>query len=32
MAELNQVMSTIKRCTVKEVILSEINLVLAKIV
>jgi hypothetical protein len=31
MAELNQVMSTIKRCTVKEVILSEINLILAKI-
>ena len=31
MAELNQVMSTIKKCTVKEVILSEINLISAKI-
>jgi len=31
MAELNQVMSMIKRCTVKEVILSEINLISAKI-
>jgi len=31
MAELNQVMSMIKRCTVKEVILSDINLISAKI-
>jgi hypothetical protein len=31
MAELNQVLSRIKRCTVKEVILSEINLISAKI-
>jgi len=31
MAELNQVMSMIKRCTVKEVILSEINLISGKI-
>jgi len=31
MAELNQVMNMIKRCSVKEVILSEINLISAKI-
>ena len=31
MAELNQVMSTIKRCTVKEVILPETNFISAKI-
>jgi len=31
MAELNQVLSRIKRCTVNEVILSEINLISAKI-
>ena len=31
MAELNQVMNTIKRCSVNEVILSEINPILAKI-
>ena len=30
--ELNQVLSLIKRCSVKEVILSEINLISAKIV
>jgi hypothetical protein len=29
--ELNQVLSSIKRCSVKEVILSEINLISAKI-
>jgi len=32
MIELNQVLSSIKRCSVKEVILSEINLISAKIV
>jgi len=31
MAELNQVMNTVKRCSVKEAILSEINLISAKI-
>jgi len=31
MAELNQVMNTIKRCTVNEVMLSEINFIWAKI-
>ena len=31
MVELNQVLSSIKRCSVKEVILSEINLISAKI-
>jgi hypothetical protein len=30
MVELNQVLSLIKRCSVKEVILSEINLISAK--
>ena len=31
MAELNQVMNTIKRCSVNEVILSEMNFISAKI-
>jgi hypothetical protein len=31
MVELNQVLSLIKRCSVKEVILAEINLIAAKI-
>jgi len=31
MAELNQVMNMVKRCSVKEVILSEINLISAKV-
>jgi len=30
MVELNQVLSSVKRCTVKEVILAEINLISAK--